>query len=93
LTTKALMLWILTTSSTMISTYIPVFCLTLRWNPHLVFHIDILSLNIAPRLFCYKQMLQCLNIKHIRQNLPRCPCSSSQFIKSPIGQTINGNVI
>jgi hypothetical protein len=43
LTTKELMLSTSTTSST-IKTYSPVFRITLRWNPHLVFHTDILPL-------------------------------------------------
>jgi hypothetical protein len=47
---------------------------------------------IASKLFNYKQTLQCLDIEQIRQNLPKCSCSSSLLNYTPAGHIITGDV-
>jgi hypothetical protein len=73
LTTKELMLSTSTTSST-IKTYscIPPYfkikstpCISKRYTS-----------SIVSKLFNYKQTLQCLDIEQLRQNPPKCSCSS-----------------
>ena len=48
--------------------------------------------TIASKLFNNKQTLQCLDIKQLRQNPPKCSCSSSPFNYSPAGHIITGNI-
>jgi hypothetical protein len=48
--------------------------------------------TIASKLFNYKQTLQCLDIKQLRQNPQKCSCSSSPFNYSPAGHIITGDV-
>jgi hypothetical protein len=42
--------------------------------------------------FNYKQTLQCLDIEQLRQNPPKCTCSSSPFNYRPAGHIITGDV-
>jgi hypothetical protein len=47
--------------------------------------------TIASNLFNYKQTLQCLDIEQLRQNLPKCSCTSP-INYSPAGYIITGDV-
>jgi hypothetical protein len=47
--------------------------------------------TIASKLFNYKQTLQCPDIEQLRQNPPKCSCSSP-FNYSPAGHIITGDV-